>query len=128
MTAQTIIRPGGATLDIPVRGMTCASCVGRVERALRGVDGVEGATVNLATERARVSLAPGIPVARVAEAIRDTGYEPAEETVDLKISGMTCASGGWSARCARSRASSRPPSIWRPSAPRSAPWATSRPR
>jgi cation transport ATPase len=58
MTAQTIIRPGGATLDIAVRGMTCASCVGRVERALRGVDGVEGATVNLATDGCRVSLAP----------------------------------------------------------------------
>ncbi|MET0540307.1 MAG: heavy metal-associated domain-containing protein, partial [Variovorax sp.] len=43
-----------AMVDISVGGMTCASCVGRVERALRQVPGVTSATVNLATESARV--------------------------------------------------------------------------
>ena len=44
-------------LDLPVSGMTCASCAGRVERALRKVPGVQDASVNLASEQARVQLA-----------------------------------------------------------------------
>ena len=46
-----------SAIDIGIGGMTCASCVGRVERALRKVPGVQDATVNLATERAHVTLA-----------------------------------------------------------------------
>ncbi|NIX76994.1 heavy metal translocating P-type ATPase [Microvirga terricola] len=81
------------TLDIPVEGMTCASCVGRVEKAIKAVDGVANANVNLATGRATVSLAPSPanPQA-VAEAIRKAGYEPGDTKVELKIEGMTCAS------------------------------------
>ena len=44
-------------LELPIEGMTCASCVGRVERALKAVPGVANATVNLATERASLQLA-----------------------------------------------------------------------
>ena len=44
-----------ATVTLPIEGMTCASCVGRVERALKEVPGVTDAVVNLATERAAVS-------------------------------------------------------------------------
>lgn len=82
-----------ASFDIPVQGMTCASCVGRVEKAIKSVEGVTAANVNLATERAHVSFAPekADPQA-VAEAIRAAGYEPSESHVDLKIEGMTCAS------------------------------------
>jgi Cu+-exporting ATPase len=73
--------------------MTCASCVGRVERAIGAVPGVAAAAVNLATERVQVSFADGdADASKVAEAIRAVGYEPAEETVDLEIKGMTCAS------------------------------------
>ncbi|WP_246777272.1 heavy metal translocating P-type ATPase [Microvirga sp. VF16] len=73
--------------------MSCASCVGRVERAIRAVDGVDAASVNLATERAQVALKPGVTNAvSLAVAIRNVGYEPIEDTVDLQISGMTCAS------------------------------------
>jgi Cu+-exporting ATPase len=81
------------TIDIPVQGMTCASCVNRVEKAIRSVKGVTAASVNLATERAHVEFAPAEanPVA-VAEAIRATGYEPSDSTIELKIDGMTCAS------------------------------------
>ncbi|RDI57214.1 heavy metal translocating P-type ATPase [Microvirga subterranea] len=83
----------GLTVEIPVQGMTCASCVGRVEKAIRRIEGVTAANVNLATERASVSFgsADADPQA-VVEAIRDVGYEPMPATVELKVSGMTCAS------------------------------------
>ncbi len=65
------------TLDIGIGGMTCASCVSRVEKALKKVPGVEAATVNLATESARISFAPGEQMeARLRRAVRDAGYEP----------------------------------------------------
>ncbi|MFC6750934.1 copper ion binding protein [Deinococcus aquaticus] len=51
--------PLTATADLSVQGMTCAACVGRVERALKKVDGVLDAQVNLATERAHVTYLPG---------------------------------------------------------------------
>ena len=78
--------PDGAVceLDLGIGGMTCASCVSRVERALKKLPGVEDATVNLATESARVrwhdssSAADGQPpmAARIQRAVRDAGYEP----------------------------------------------------
>jgi copper ion binding protein len=62
-----------------VRGMTCAACVGRVERALRGVPGVFDATVNLATERATVRhLAGAPPLQALQSAVREAGYEVLE--------------------------------------------------
>ena len=65
------------TLDLGIGGMTCASCVGRVERALRKVPGVQEASVNLATESARITYAPSDEIeARVRRAVRDAGYEP----------------------------------------------------
>lgn len=48
--------PISQTFDLPISGMTCASCAGRVERALRKVPGVKNATVNLANERAHVEV------------------------------------------------------------------------
>lgn len=66
-------------VEIPIHGMTCASCVGRVERALRSVDGVVDASVNLATERASVAFKPELGGAAVLRAaIEDAGYEPGE--------------------------------------------------
>lgn len=79
--------------DIQISGMTCASCVGRVERAIRAVPGVAEANVNLATERAHVTLAAGgADTAAITGAIRAAGYEPADSAVELAVSGMTCAS------------------------------------
>ena len=65
----------GERLDFAVEGMTCASCVAHVERALAGVDGVRSATVNLATERARVEALPGgVSPQALAEAVEGAGY------------------------------------------------------
>ena len=83
---------GLRTLDLPVLGMTCASCVGRVEKAIRAVPGVTQAQVNLAAERAQVSLSPDGSAAAVAAAIKGAGYEPMEEEVVYPVREMTCAS------------------------------------
>jgi P-type Cu+ transporter len=64
-------------LDLGIGGMTCASCVTRVEKALRKVPGVTDASVNLATESARIRYAPAEQMeARLRRAVRDAGYEP----------------------------------------------------
>lgn len=78
--------------DFDVRGMTCASCVSHVEKALAATPGVASASVNLATERADVALAPGAEAAAIARAVSDAGYEPVVETIELGVGGMTCAS------------------------------------
>lgn len=78
-------------LSMPVEGMTCASCVGRVERVLRAAPGVTEATVNLATERAEVH-GTDIDPARLAEAVRKAGYGVGEAQRELTLEGMTCAS------------------------------------
>ncbi|MFN4121079.1 heavy metal translocating P-type ATPase [Acidovorax sp.] len=70
------------TLDLGISGMTCASCVARVERALRKVPGVQEASVNLATESARIAFATSVGAdaaameALVRRAVRNAGYEP----------------------------------------------------
>ncbi|RDL48358.1 Copper-transporting P-type ATPase [Ensifer sp. M14] len=85
--------PGAAlTASIPVEGMTCASCVARVEKAIRAVPGVTSASVNLATERADVRFDGTTKTADIVKAIENSGYGAAEESVELAIEGMTCAS------------------------------------
>ncbi|WP_367082947.1 heavy metal translocating P-type ATPase [Pseudomonas sp. HOU2] len=79
------------TFDLPIAGMTCASCAGRVERALRKVSGASGVSVNLATEQARVQ-APGDSLPALMEAVERAGYSVPQQTVELTIEGMTCAS------------------------------------
>ncbi|MDQ2104687.1 heavy metal translocating P-type ATPase [Azospirillum isscasi] len=79
-------------LDIGISGMTCASCVGRVEKALSRLPGVTGVSVNLATERARVAFAGDPDPRAVAEAIESAGFEPQKQKFDLTVGGMTCAS------------------------------------
>ncbi|MBS0466781.1 MAG: heavy-metal-associated domain-containing protein, partial [Proteobacteria bacterium] len=80
-TATLSSTPAQDTLDLGVGGMTCASCVGRVERALRKVPGVQDATVNLALERAHIVYDPGAAPgmdAVLRRAVRNAGYEPRE--------------------------------------------------
>jgi Cu+-exporting ATPase len=68
----------------PVRGMTCASCVARVEAALKSVPGVVSASVNLASEKATVEYLEGTPVADLRRAVKDAGYELGGETETLE--------------------------------------------
>ncbi len=79
-------------LSLPVEGMTCASCVGRVERALKGVPGVQSAAVNLATERADITFTGLANPQAAVRAIESAGYTVREETTELAIEDMTCAS------------------------------------
>ena len=79
-------------LQIDIEGMTCASCVRRVEKAIAAAAGVANASVNLATERAEVTFVGKPDLAPVLAAISDAGYIAREETMELAIEGMTCAS------------------------------------
>ncbi|MCI0555451.1 MAG: cation transporter, partial [Anaerolineae bacterium] len=63
------------TLTLPVEGMTCASCVLRVEKALKEVDGVEIANVNLATEKVTLAYDPAtVQLSSLAKAVDEAGY------------------------------------------------------
>jgi Cu+-exporting ATPase len=72
---RTTLAPAGSLLILDVEGMTCASCVNRIERYLRKVDGVAEANVNLATERASVTAGPGVTLERLVEAVEAAGYD-----------------------------------------------------
>ncbi|MBU0566002.1 MAG: heavy metal translocating P-type ATPase, partial [Gammaproteobacteria bacterium] len=80
-----------ATHTLPVSGMTCASCAGRVERALLKVPGVAAANVNLANEQVRIE-GDDLGVATLIEAVEKAGYGVPLKSIELNIEGMTCAS------------------------------------
>ncbi|SMG58679.1 heavy metal translocating P-type ATPase [Paraburkholderia susongensis] len=106
--------PATRVVELDIGGMTCASCVTRVEKALSKVPGVARASVNLATERARVESDATVQPGLLADAVRKAGYEatldadtgvattqaeapheaPAAtpQATELSIGGMTCAS------------------------------------
>ena len=65
--------------QFPIEGMTCASCVGRVERALKAVAGVKEVSVNLTTERATVNAASSTLAASLVAAVQKAGYSVGEE-------------------------------------------------
>ncbi|CAM2792340.1 Cu+-exporting ATPase [Pseudomonas gessardii] len=96
--ASVAVQPGSKSpmassrLSLPVEGMTCASCVGRVERALKAVPGIDSAAVNLATERADITFSGQADPQAAVSAIERAGYAVREETLELAIEGMTCAS------------------------------------
>jgi len=79
------------TFDLPISGMTCASCAGRVERALSKVAGASAVSVNLATEQARIQ-APADSLPALMRAVEQAGYSVPVHTLELSIEGMTCAS------------------------------------
>ncbi|WP_353173382.1 heavy metal translocating P-type ATPase, partial [Paracandidimonas soli] len=90
-TEATSIQNGAESIHLQVEGMSCASCVGRVEKAIKAVPGVQGASVNLATERADIALGSADRMA-VVQAIEKAGYPVKTGPVELRIEGMTCAS------------------------------------
>ena len=80
-------------IDIPVTGMTCASCVRRVERALEKKQGVTAASVNLAAEKASLTYDPAATSpGELVRTIRDAGYDADVRERTLGVTGMTCAS------------------------------------
>ncbi|MDB5908823.1 MAG: copper-transporting ATPase [Massilia sp.] len=93
-TMETALRqmPVMQDLTFKVDGMTCASCVARVEKALKAVPGVKSASLNLATERATVKADPDTSLGSLYEAVEKAGYEVPSDSISLSISGMTCAS------------------------------------
>ncbi len=81
------------TLELPITGMTCASCVARNERALRKVEGVDDASVNFATEKATIAFDPDVVSAdELVHAVEAAGYGVVTAQETLPILGMTCAS------------------------------------
>ncbi len=84
--------PAAQPIILPVEGMTCASCVKRVEKAAAKVPGVAASAVNFATETLSVTPGPGFSAEALVKAVQDAGYEAKAETVTLDIEDMTCAS------------------------------------
>ncbi len=80
------------SFPVPVEGMSCASCVSSVEKAVSRVPGVDRVSVNLATERADVVFRGTPDLPSVVEAIRKAGYDVPAGSIDLAIEGMSCAS------------------------------------
>jgi P-type Cu+ transporter len=79
-------------LQIGVQGMTCAACVARVERGLGKLEGVTSASVNLATEHASIAYDPDkITPQALLDKVVEIGYIPLTDTVELGVTGMTCA-------------------------------------
>jgi Cu+-exporting ATPase len=91
---STTVEAASKLVDLSFRvdGMTCASCVARVEKALAAVPGVESASINLATEKATVRAQRDMPFGALSAAVEKAGYDVLADRVSLSISGMTCAS------------------------------------
>ncbi|MCE2457197.1 MAG: copper-translocating P-type ATPase [Dehalococcoidia bacterium] len=90
--------PPASQISLQVTGMTCAACVSHVSDALISVDGVEDVAVNLATEKATMSLREpmqsgngSLSLDVLSDALEDAGYGVATRKVTLGIDGMTCA-------------------------------------
>jgi Cu+-exporting ATPase len=80
-------------LSLPISGMSCASCVTRIEKGLSRLSGVVEAKVNLATETATITYdSTKVDSVDFIRAIQDLGYEPKVEKVSLPVQGMSCAS------------------------------------
>ncbi len=80
------------SFSLPVEGMSCASCVRRVELAAGKVEGVSDPAANFATGRLTVTPGPDFSAQKLAEAVRKAGYDVPEASFDLAIEDMSCAS------------------------------------
>ncbi len=78
-------------ITLPVKGMSCASCVKAVEKALGRVEGVTGVSVNFASEKATVTARDAVPLERLIGAVRAEGYDVATSRLEFAVKGMTCA-------------------------------------
>lgn len=89
---NTSTDPKSLHFAVPVEGMSCASCVSTVEKAVATVPGVDKVSVNLATEKADVTFSGAPDMPAVIAAIRKAGYDVPSSSIDLSIEGMSCAS------------------------------------
>lgn len=94
MNSAVSLQPVQAALsfEVPIEGMTCASCVSHVEKALTAMPGVKSVSVNLASEKASLSLADGATITGLPGVIERAGYVIPTTEAEYSISGMTCAS------------------------------------
>lgn len=90
--AGTNATPAAPEWRLPIEGMTCASCVRRVENALAKVPGVRSVAVNLATEEATVQADSAAVLPAAADAIAAAGYAVPRTELELSVREMTCAS------------------------------------
>ncbi len=92
-TPQPASAPEPGHLELEIGGMTCAHCPPLLEKALKSVDGVRAARVNLSAQRASVDYDPGQTSAHeILETIRGAGYTAGTAKVRVGIKGMTCSS------------------------------------
>jgi Cu+-exporting ATPase len=89
---RTDVMPDSKNVKISVDGMSCASCVGRVEQALNNVPGISNARVNLATETAHFQSDEAGSLSNAADALSALGYPARTTRITLNVSDMTCAS------------------------------------
>ena len=81
------------TVEFPVSGMSCASCVARIEKGLLKMKGIHDAKVNFASEKATVTFDPArVHLGDLVETVKDLGYTAGFEKISLPIQGMSCAS------------------------------------
>ena len=79
-------------ITLQLGGMSCAGCVGRVERALAGVDGVQQVAVNLAAQTARMDVQDNSQLLAVEQALQQAGYPAEQQTRQIQLNNLTCAS------------------------------------
>ena len=79
------------SLAVPIEGMSCAACAGRVEKALLQLPGVQRVQVNLATDQAHIEAAPTLTLPQLADAVHAAGYVVPTATIELQIHDMSCA-------------------------------------
>ncbi|NLY65442.1 MAG: heavy metal translocating P-type ATPase, partial [Alcaligenaceae bacterium] len=91
MNTQTTSKPD-SIISLPIEGMTCASCVRRVELALKKVEGVNDVSINLATEKADIQANASVDRMSLIHAVEKAGYDVPASQVELAVDGMTCAS------------------------------------
>ena len=91
MNTPRTVSPAAAVRTLAIAGMNCASCVAHVEKALLKVEGVQAASVNLATETATVTAPAAVPLSALIAAVDKAGYAVRRDTLELDIEGMSCA-------------------------------------
>jgi P-type Cu+ transporter len=92
MSSPLAARKHAAAFSLGIEGMTCASCVTRVEKAISAIRGVASSSVNLATQRAEVVFSGAPDITAVVSAIGKAGYGTTIETARFDIDKMSCAS------------------------------------